>query len=87
VANTIRFSPSTQETFWQFAARQWAEFGFETLDTLRCAFYVLAWRYGCLECNAKRFRRTGRGLLCARHFGRLRRDLERISEFLAKEGF
>lgn len=75
------------ESFPQFAARQWAAFYFVTLDAIQAAILMFVWRYGCPRCNAKRFHRTGHGLLCARHFGRLRRDIRRIVEYLAAEGY
>jgi hypothetical protein len=91
--NNIPTRPSTQqvqsrreESFPQFAARQWASFCFETLDAVQGAALVFAWRYGCPHCNAKSFRRAGRGLLCARHFGELRKDIKRIVEYLKTKG-
>jgi hypothetical protein len=75
-----------EESFPQFAARQWAAFCFELLDAIQNAALLFAWRYGCPHCNAKSFRRSGRGLLCARHFGELRRDMRRLAEYLAAVG-
>jgi hypothetical protein len=52
------------------------------LDKLR----DLIWRYACPRCNAKRFTNTGAGLLCARCFGRTRRDIRKIVAYLAAAG-
>jgi hypothetical protein len=68
-----------EEPFPQFAARQWAAFCFETLDAIRSATLLFAWRYGCVRCNLK-----GNGLLCARHIGELRRDIRILTKFFAQ---
>ena len=70
-----------EESFPQFAARQWARYWFELLDPVRHAAGMFAWRHGCIRCVLK-----GNGLLCARHFGELRKDVKRIVEYLAAAG-
>jgi hypothetical protein len=52
------------------------------LEIPRNIWHTLAWKYGCVSCSRKR-----NGLLCARHFGELRRDIRKIVAYLAAAGY
>src|ERR1700675_4627281 len=86
-AKSAALQPNGEESFLRFVARQWSSYCFAILDPVRSAVLMFGWRYGCHRCNLKRFRRAGRGCLCARHFGELRRDIRKLVAHLAAEGY
>jgi hypothetical protein len=79
VASARSATKSTEESFLQFVAMQWASFCFTMLDPVRNFVGILKWRYGCLRCTFK-----WNGLLCSRCIGRTRHDVKCLTEYFAK---